>query len=94
MHTLSIKNVPAAVLKKLRQRAKENNRSLQGELLFIVNEASKEVPHSRPGAVLDRSRTGTKTVAQIAAEVRARYPQPDTSTPSGVDIIRAARDAR
>ncbi|GAB4251261.1 MAG: hypothetical protein Kow00122_08910 [Thermoleophilia bacterium] len=37
--SLSIKNVPDEVAAKLRKRAQENRRSLQGELLAIVEEA-------------------------------------------------------
>ena len=35
---LSIKNVPEDVVEQLRQRAKANHRSLQGELLTIIEE--------------------------------------------------------
>jgi plasmid stability protein len=41
--TLSVKNVPAAVAKGLKQRAARNNRSLQGELLAILEEAGHRV---------------------------------------------------
>ncbi len=37
--TLSIKNVPDDVLDKLRERARLHNRSLQGELKTILEEA-------------------------------------------------------
>lgn len=36
--TLSIKNVPIELVEKLRQQARRNHRSLQGELLAIVEE--------------------------------------------------------
>lgn len=36
---LSIKNVPEEVVERLRERAKRNRRSMQGELLVIVEEA-------------------------------------------------------
>lgn len=36
---LSIKNVPQDVLALLRERARRNHRSLQGELLVILEEA-------------------------------------------------------
>jgi hypothetical protein len=39
-------------------------------------------------------RRGTKSVEQIAAEHRARYPEPFTGIPRAVDIIREARDTR
>lgn len=34
--TLTIKNVPEDVLERLRERAKRNHRSLQGELMAIL----------------------------------------------------------
>ena len=36
---LSIKNVPDDVAQRLRERAERNHRSLQGELLSIIEEA-------------------------------------------------------
>ena len=39
---LSIKNVPEPVVERLRARAKRRHRSLQGELLDIVEAASRE----------------------------------------------------
>lgn len=38
---LSIKNVPDDVAERLRERAERNRRSLQGELLTILEEAVK-----------------------------------------------------
>ena len=35
--TLSIKNVPEDVLERLRERARRNHRSLQGELLSMLD---------------------------------------------------------
>lgn len=37
--TLSVKNVPLDLAKRLKQRAAQNNRSLQGELLEILDQA-------------------------------------------------------
>jgi plasmid stability protein len=39
---LSIKNVPDAMAAKLRQRAERNHRSLQGELMAILETAATE----------------------------------------------------
>jgi plasmid stability protein len=36
---LSIKNVPGELVERLRERAKRNRRSLQGELMVIIEEA-------------------------------------------------------
>lgn len=39
MPSLSIKNVPDDLLARLRARARENHRSLQGELMSILEQA-------------------------------------------------------
>lgn len=41
---LSIKGVPEEQVARLRERAKANHRSLQGELLALIEEASAAVP--------------------------------------------------
>jgi plasmid stability protein len=41
---LSVKNVPESLAKKLRERAERNHRSLQGELMAIL-EAAGDEPH-------------------------------------------------
>jgi plasmid stability protein len=41
---LSIKNVPDAVVERLRARAARNRRSLQGELLDLIEQAANELP--------------------------------------------------
>lgn len=139
MTTLSIKDVPEAWASSLRERAARNHRSLQGELMAIVEAALREpvapnpatqaaaeqaavtrsvmaaldnlaaqkaakMPASgqgHPGVVVgyDRRgkpivRQGWKTIEQVAAELRAQFPEPITGVDSSVDIIRAERDAR
>lgn len=90
---LSIKDVPDAVAERLRQRAARNHRSLQGELMAIVEQAASEpsgpglqaLPPDRPPG------HGWKSVNQIADEARRRFPQ---GTPSSVELVRAMRDSR
>lgn len=41
MVTLSVKNVPVDLAKRLKARAQRNNRSLQGELLAILDDAGQ-----------------------------------------------------
>jgi antitoxin FitA len=40
--TLSIKNAPASVVQRLKQRAARHHRSLQGELLALVEAVARE----------------------------------------------------
>jgi plasmid stability protein len=92
---LSIKNVPEALADKLRARAERNHRSLQGELMAIIESAVSDA--ARPDAAAGESqprRGGTKTLEQIAAEHRARYPEPLAGLPRSADILRELRDSR
>jgi antitoxin FitA len=52
--SLSIKNVPEHVVKRLRQRATRNRRSLQGELLDLIERAADEVPTISARLVFER----------------------------------------
>lgn len=89
---LSIKGVPDDVAERLRQRAARNHRSLQGELMAIVERAAAEATAAsdvvRSAVFVQR---GTRTIEQIAEEARQRYPG---GTPSSVEFIRAMRDSR
>jgi plasmid stability protein len=76
---LSIKNAPDEVVERLRQRAERHHRSLQGELLAIIEEAV------RP------ERERALSAAELLAEVRLL----GLHTPAdSAAIIRAARDRR
>lgn len=106
MSNLSIKDVPESWAEVLRQRAARNHRSLQGELMAILERAVTEesadagrpallaggAGRSFPGAV--GKQQAWKTVEQVAAELRARFPQGLPTGPSSIDLIRQDRDAR
>ena len=47
---LSVKNVPEALAAKLRERAERNHRSLQGELMAILEAAADEAHTGRANA--------------------------------------------
>ena len=96
MPNLSIKGVPEEIAQALRQRAARNHRSLQGELMAILHEAVGPAAARPPagGAGKFEGRRGTRTIEDIAAELRARYPEPVQGGPLAVDIIRADRDSR
>ncbi|MGK6308795.1 FitA-like ribbon-helix-helix domain-containing protein [Variovorax sp. DT-64] len=103
MANLSVKDVPDDLAERLRQRAARNHRSLQGELMAILEQAIYEpapAPVPRPGIVSigwsgrPVLRRGGKPIEQIAAEHRVRFPEPIRSGPAAVDILRAERDAR
>lgn len=106
MANLSVKDVPEDIAERLRRRAARNHRSLQGELMAIIEQAARDVddaPRSAhpPAQQVGEGwggraivRRGGKPIEQIAAEHRARFPSPIAAGPLGVDIIRADRDAR
>lgn len=90
MPSLSIKDVPESLLEALRRRAAGNHRSLQGELMALIVQAvdAPVTQAAAPGAAIQ------KTIEQVAAEHRMRWPKPFETGPRAVDIIRAERDAR
>lgn len=99
---LSIKDVPDELAERLRQRAARHHRSLQGELMAIVEQAAlagpgDAVPVSAPAGAARSWTQGWKTIEQLMAEREASGWRPDprmASAPRGVDIIRADRDSR
>ena len=42
--SISIKNVPAELVERLKQRAKANHRSLQGELMAMIDAMTRDKP--------------------------------------------------
>jgi antitoxin FitA len=68
---LSIKNAPDDVVERLRARAARNRRSLQGELLAIVEDAVRLPETLTPAQVLaEVRRLGISTPAEAAAMIR------------------------
>ncbi len=67
----SIKNVPDQLAEKLRQRAERHHRSLQGELLAILEESVASAETLTPAQVLARVRaTGLHTPSESTDFVR------------------------
>lgn len=54
---LSIKNVPDDLADRLRQRADAAHRSMQGELMAILEAALDQRPPLQPEDILDRLKT-------------------------------------
>jgi plasmid stability protein len=101
---ISIKSVPDELAQRLRERAARNHRSLQGELMAIMEQAvaAPTAPHllSAPPTTSGPAEfqvQGWKTIEQLVAERQATGWQPHPSlaqAPLAVDIIRADRDSR
>ncbi len=98
MPNLSIKNVPAEVVEKLRQRATRHHRSLQGELMDLVcrfadanaEAESNDAKSAREG---DDS-SGWLSIDELANELATSKQRPPRNVPLAVDIIRQERDLR
>jgi plasmid stability protein len=110
MPNISVKDVPEAWAEALRQRAARNHRSLQDELMALIQCAvepesaasAKQTSAQRRSTVVgfDRFgnpilRQGWKTVEQVVAELKAKYPDgPVAGQGSSIDMIREDRDSR
>jgi plasmid stability protein len=69
---LSIKNAPDEIVDRLRERAARNHRSLQGELMAIIEEATKPVRYLSIQEVLAEARKlGLPRRDESAAIIRA-----------------------
>ena len=95
---LSIKNVPDALAERLRDRAARNRRSLQAELMAMLEWASQVAPTQSLGSdpVLNRlppapPQRPRLTVDEVYERALKRFPN---GTESSVDIIREMRDTR
>ena len=75
---LSVKNAPEKMVRRLKERAARHHRSLQGELMAILEAAAYEEP--RP-----------LTPRDVLAQVRAAG---IATPSSSAGIIRASRDRR
>ena len=80
MPAVHIRDVDGAVLATLREAARENNRSLNAELVATLEERAAR--HRQRGEM-------TRRLAEIADRVRL---PPDAPKPE--DLIRADRDSR
>lgn len=85
---LSIKSVPDTLAADLRARAARNHRSLQRELMAILEEAVCGSVVSVAGAGATRPRL---TIDELAQRAKALFP---SGTPSSVQTIREQRDSR
>lgn len=69
--SLSIKSVPEDLARALRERAARNHRSIQGELMHILESAVRPRPF-RADALVERiQRLGLSTPAEAARMIRA-----------------------
>lgn len=84
---LSVKNVPDALAERLRARAERNRRSLQRELLSILEAATDERTAPVPLAPPPR----TLSIDEVVERSRKLFPG---GTASSLQYIRSLRDSR
>jgi hypothetical protein len=109
MPNLSIKDVPEDWAQALRLRAARHHRSLQGELMALVEQAVAEGSTQQADAPGEPGRPrivaydqrgwpivrqGWKTPEQVVASMREKFPKPVAGQLSSIDIIRQDRDSR
>jgi plasmid stability protein len=69
---LSIENAPDHIVERLRRRAQRHHRSLQGELLAIIETAAREdQPATATEILAEVRRLGVRTPSEAAALIRA-----------------------
>jgi plasmid stability protein len=69
---LSIKNAPDHIVERLRLRAERHHRSLQGELLAIIEAAAQEDQSATPKDILaEVQRLGLQTPSEAVDLIRA-----------------------
>ena len=89
--SLSIKNVPDDLAGRLRARAERNRRSLQRELLSILERASVEPATPVPVGAAHLPATEHISIDEASARARRLFP---SGTPSSTALIREMRDTR
>ena len=97
---ISIKNVPEEIVAKLKERAKRNHRSLQGELRHILEAAAKFEPRNLTHEEVQerikelglRAGTGhgTLTIEEAAKRIKELGIRTDSNS---AKIIRELRDS-
>lgn len=70
MPNLSIKNVPEEIMESLRAQAKRNHRSLQGELIAILEEGVQPIGLTVAGVHLMVTQAGVKTGRESVQMIR------------------------
>ena len=101
---LSIKGVPDAIAAALRSRAASNHRSLQRELMAIIEvAATSETATSHGSSQVEAGESvrrsqrvprSTRSNEEVFAEFHKIFPHVNDRGPSSTQIIREMRDGR
>lgn len=90
MPNLSIKSVPEELAESLRQRAARNHRSLQGELMAILEAAV--AASSAPSNSSTQAKTPAASFGAAADAFRKRFSAPLGDSMDSTAIVREMRD--
>jgi hypothetical protein len=93
MPNLSIRDVPEAIAERLRRRAARNHRSLQGELMAILESAALAEDAALQGPALPHG-APRRTLGDLADDLRRRLGVDVASQSSSTAIVREMRDTR
>jgi plasmid stability protein len=89
---ISVKSVPDVLMAALRERAARNHRSLQGEIMSILEAAVASRPaHDAHTAHSAQPAPERITIDALATRAQALFPH---GTSSSVELLRDARDGR
>jgi plasmid stability protein len=88
----TVKHVPAALAERLRLRAERHHRSLQGELLAILEAAARDPLPEHPSTA--RTAGGQRSFEETVQRLRALFPVPASDGVSSAELIRQMRDGR
>jgi len=89
--SFSVKNIPEEVAQRLRVRAERNHRSLQGELMSILEAAAHE---ESPALSRSGENRGSRSVEHTLQRLRTLFPETTQSAVSSASLIRQMRDGR
>ena len=89
--SFSVKNISDELAQRLRLRAERNHRSLQGELMAILEAAARE---DLPAITVASESRGSRRVEDSLQSLRTLFPVPLRSTVSSASLIRQMRDGR
>ena len=96
MPNISIRDVPESIAEHLRQRAARHHRSLQGELMAILESvvaADLQAAATAPAQPRPAT-TPRRTLGELAEDLRRRLSVDVASAPSSTAIVREMRDTR
>lgn len=99
--SLSVKGIPDHLAERLRTRASSNHRSLQGELMAILEAAANgaaPVPATDSAPASASASTprlrGTQTIEEALVDLKRMFPRPVPDPLGAARIVREMRDSR